>query len=283
MALKRKYPIRKTSPFQTRASRLSGLSPLKEDELKNIAGYLDVDADTDTKSEQGLLASSTEGVRKNLAENLNPYGYSDPLGRVYKAGIKGEKSSSREFTDEEAKSKSGWIGGLDKERVDLLQMVMGQPQKHNSITKSKYKPTESKDPNAEYYSSKFTEKEIKNDLSKVLKAAQAEAGKEGKVNVEQVISSIVTPTESEKKLYGTETNVSGTLGQFKIDKGVDEKGHYISYYDIWDLNPIPESGVDFIDTGVGKVASYLTKKAGLKSPEIYGRIYYDPKTGKIIE
>ena len=160
---------------------------------------------------------------------------------------------------------------------------MGQPQKHNTVTKSKYKPTESKDSNAEYYSSKFTEKEIKSDLIKALEAAQAEAGKEGKVNVEQVISSIVTPTESEKKLYGTETNVSGTLGQFKIDKGVDEKGHYISYYDIWDLNPIPESGVDFIDTGVGKVASYLTKKAGLKSPEIYGRIYYDPKTGKFIE
>lgn len=278
MAFKRKYPIRKTSPFQTRASRLSGLSPLKEDELKNIAGYLDVDADTDTKSEQGLLASATEGIRKNLAENLNPYSYEDPLGRIYKAS-RGEKSSSREFTDEEAKSNFG----LDKERVDLLQIVMGQPQKHNAVTKSKYKPTESKDPDAEYYSSKFTEKEIKSDLSKALRVAQAKAGKEGTVNIKQVISSIVTPTESEKKLYGTETNVSGTLGQFKIDKGVDEKGHYISYYDIWDLNPIPETGVNTIDVGVGKVASYLTKKAGLKSPEIYGRIYYDPKTGKIIE
>ena len=41
--------------------------------------------------------------------------------------------------------------------------------------------------------------------------------------------------------------------------------------------------MDVIDTGVGKVASYLTKKAGMKSPEIYGRIYYDPKTGQFIE
>ena len=251
----------KASPIKTRLGGVS--SPLKQD----------------AESEQSLLASATEGVRKNLAENLNPYSYEDPLGRIYRAGIKGKKSRSREFTDKEAKSNFG----LDKERVDLLQIVMGQPQKHNTVTKSKYKPTESKDSNAEYYSSKFTEKEIKSDLSKVLKAARAEAGEGGKVNIEQVISSIVTPTESEKKLYGTETNVSETLGQFKIDKGVDEKGHYISYYDIWNLNPIPETGVESIDVGVGKVTSYLTKKAGMESPEIYGRIYYDPKTGETIE
>ena len=259
----------KKSPFQTRVSKVSGLSPFKDE------------TDTGAESEQSWLASATEGIRKDLAENLNPYSYQDPLGRVYKA-LRGEKSEfGREFTDEEAKSGAE----MDKERVDLLQMVMGQPQKHNSITKSEYEPTESKDSNVEYYSSKFTEKEIKSDLSKVLKAAQAEAGNWvlNERDIERVISSIVTPTEAEKELYGTDTNVSGTLGQFKIDKGVDEKGHYISYYDIWDLNPIPETGVDAIDTGVGKVASYLTRKVGMKSPEIYGRIYYDPKTGQVIE
>ena len=255
----------KSSPIKTRIGGVS--SPLKQD------------VDTDTESEQSLLASATEKIRKNLAENLNPYSYEDPLGRVYRAGIKGEKSSGRKFTEEEAKSDFG----LDKERVDLLQIVMGQPQKYKTVTKSKYKPTESKDPNAEYYSSKFTEKEIKSDLNRALKGAQAKVGKGGEVNINQVINSIVTPSEAEKTLYGTETNISGTLGQFKIDKGVDEKGHYISYYDIWNLNPIPETGISAVDKGVGKVASYLTKKAGFKSPEIYGRIYYDPKTGEIIE
>ena len=248
-----------SSPIKTRIGGVS--SPLREE----------------TESEQSWLASVTEKTRENLAKNLNPYGYGNAISRLYSAGIKGEKSRGREDPD------FPYTSALDKERVDLLQIVMGQPQEYKTISKSKYKPTEAKDINAEYYSSKLTEDEIKRDLSRTLKKAQAEVGEGGKVDIEQVISSIVTPTEAEKEAYGTETNVSGTLGQFKIDKGVDEKGHYISYYDIWDLNPIPETGVSAIDKGVGKVASYLTKKAGMKSPEIYGRIYYDPKTGEIIE
>jgi hypothetical protein len=247
----------KKSPFQTRVSKVSGLSPFKDE------------TDTGEESEQGWLASATEGIRKNLAENLIPYGYLNPLEKLYKAGVKGEKSHARTNMEEYGIEKK--VQGLGKyntniERIDLLNIVMGQPQEHDSMQESEYKPTESKDPDATYYRSKQTEVEIKD-------AVRAKG-----------IDKVLTESQ-EDEYYDYQPGRRGgsVLGTYKIDKGVDEKGHYISYYDIWDLNPIPETGVDTIDVGVGKVASYLTKKAGMKSPEIYGRIYYDPKTGKFIE
>ena len=64
-------------------------------------------------------------------------------------------------------------------------------------------------------------------------------------------------------------NTIGVMGRFTLEKGVDSQGNYISYYDVWDLHP---SGI-FGD----KEASELLPLG--KPFEIYGKIYYDPKTG----
>ena len=66
---------------------------------------------------------------------------------------------------------------------------------------------------------------------------------------------------------------SKVLGNFKLDKGQDDHGHYISYYDDWNLNP---TGVNVLDGAI----DYL---GGLTPPEIYGRIYYNPDNGQIIK
>ncbi len=259
----------KKSPFQTRVSKVSGLSPFKDE------------TDTDEESEQSWLASATEGIRKNLAENLTPYGYSDALGRIYKAGIKGEQDPTRTRMESSVENPTEEVSEYeyfspennteDEERIDLLNIVMGQPQKYDSMQESEYRPTESKDPKATYYKSEQTEAEIKNAFKIELKGNTVEEA------LAEVTSGSTLVNVGDGRRQGS------VLGKYKVDTGVDEKGHYISYYDIWDLNPIPETGVDTIDVGVGKVASYLTGKAGLKSPEIYGRIYYDPKTGQVIE
>lgn len=260
----------KKSPFQTRVSKSSGLSPFKQE----------TDIDPNAESEQDLLASATEKFREYLAKNLNPYGYHDPLGRIYKAVVKGEQDPKRtrmEFTEENPSEKIGEFSWDDREggdtenveRIDLLNIVMGQPQKYNSMQESEYRPTESKDPKATYYKSEQTEAEIKEAFKIELR---------GERSVDEALAKVTTSYKGEKGRRG-----GSVLGKYKVDTGVDEKGHYISYYDIWDLNPIPETGSDIIDIGVGKVASYLTKKAGFKSPEIYGRIYYNPETGQIIE
>jgi hypothetical protein len=54
----------------------------------------------------------------------------------------------------------------------------------------------------------------------------------------------------------------GVMGNYVLSKGEDEHGHYISYWDKWDLGGSVEgtSGI------VGRPY------------EIYDRIYYDPHT-----
>ena len=58
-----------------------------------------------------------------------------------------------------------------------------------------------------------------------------------------------------------QTRLLGVMGTYSFDKGEDERGPYLSYYDKWDLAP--------------KIAQI--SKAG--DPfDIYGRMYYDPET-----
>jgi hypothetical protein len=57
-----------------------------------------------------------------------------------------------------------------------------------------------------------------------------------------------------------------------MNQGEDEEGKYISYYDKWDLNPFEDKNkvLDALATG----AQYA---AGINPPEVYGRVYYEPK------
>ena len=152
------------------------------------------------------------------------------------------------------------------ERIDLLQVLMDQPQKYDSIETSDYKPTKSKDENATYYKSKTTEDTLKSRLPKASKTHGS---------VEDWIKDV--------KKHGA-TKYGSVLGNYTIDKGQDEKGHYISYYDKWDLNPIPTTGVTGIDKNIDKAVGWLTKNVvGMTNPEIYGRIYYNPETNEPID
>ena len=61
-------------------------------------------------------------------------------------------------------------------------------------------------------------------------------------------------------------NISAIMGGFKLSKGHDAQGDYISYYDRWDL----EGSVEGKEGIIGKPY------------EIYDRIYYDPQTFEVI-
>ena len=83
-----------------------------------------------------------------------------------------------------------------------------------------------------------------------------------------------TYSNSDPGYHDSKTKASSdainVLGNYTIDKGEDSRGKYISYYDKWDLDPFP---------GNTKLSSTIQKGIGIKAPEMYGRIYYDPKTG----
>ena len=63
---------------------------------------------------------------------------------------------------------------------------------------------------------------------------------------------------------------------------MDEKGHYVSYYDKWDLHPFSDEVRSEAEISRG-LENKIQSAVGIKPAEIYGRVYYDPKTGKPIE
>ena len=203
--------------------------------------------------DQTLLQKATNPIRKNLAENLYPRSYANPAKRLWEAGIKGKKqsmydsryneSSGLNSTDESSKLRSE--DPDMKERIDLLQMVMGQPQKNNLIQKSKYKPTKGKDGDMQYYTSPETDKFMRKIIE------QYGWGKAGEY----------------KTLFG-----GGVLGEFKVSSGEDERGEYISYYDKWDLNPLDHI---YSNKKLNNLVDKTSKAVGITSPEIYNRIYKD--------
>ena len=127
---------------------------------------------------------------------------------------------------------------------DALYIHQGLPQKYNSFVQSKYKPTKETNKGQSYYSfSPDVEKEIVNDLFKYEN------------------SDFIKSKDKFRQITGSHV-AQAALKNFQYSKAKDEKGDYVSYYDVNDY---------------GNILDYVPNA---KPFEIYGRIYYDPKTGK---
>lgn len=227
-------------------------------------------------------------VKNRLYNNLYPYGYSTqqynpetktmeevgPAKRLFRAVVLNQPEQ------EVAAAKSN-PQGYEREKYDLWGMYLGKGQKSNSIKQSTYAPTRGSGKGTYYAIPKLEEQigavgEIKakdfNDFrNQVL--SSTEGGTFG--------FNAVSGSRDDKKAKIV-ANVQ-PLGDATISAGEDDKGYYISYYDKWDLNPF---------SGGSGVASDIAKKlkldkiddlAGIDGPEIYGRIYFDKKTGKRIK
>ena len=235
--------------------------------------------------------------KENLSENITPYNYQEeawddkgkellgmrsPFKRLYDGIVLDKKETSRSKYERQAEYTlakfnppltpeqieagevhKGFGGGPlsnpeNKERMDLLNMLVGRDQVYNTIRPSLYKPTKAEDSDVTYYSSDVTERKLINQLS---------LG-EG-FSVDELIK---------RNTY------SNVLGNYTLDKGEDKKGSYLSYYDKWDVNPLsdlnPGRGADYISRGLENA---IQSVVGLNPTEIYGRIYYDPETGKPIK
>ena len=219
--------------------------------------------------------------RENLAENIHPFGYSgpgiipgdkyyfqsgdqwSPVKRLYNAIVL-DKDENAFYTEKYGENDAD----NNKERIDLLNMILGREQKYNTIKESTYKPTKSTDPNAKYYSSQFTEDVLRDVLTD-------ETLRTDPMSPEKLLTG---------KNYGRpiKGDIGGVLGQFIMDHGKDEKGPYISYYDKWDLNPLSSESTSG-NVISGDLENKIQSAAGITPAEMYGRIYYDPKTGKPIE
>ena len=187
----------------------------------------------------------------------------DVFKRVMSAGL-GE--SERENIYDAVKNvnmKTGEVEYLQRdqdavhERKDLMSILMGTPQQFNSIEKSQYQPSNSKDPNATYYRSKVTEDNLREQYNGFINHFD-------KLGVDKI-------TTYNAGLEDQQAGNENVLGRYTVSRGVDDDGReYLSYYDKWDLQPFKTSS-DLLTS----VTDKLQDLAGMKAPEVYGRVYKD--------
>ena len=247
------------------------------------------------------IANTDLGKEKlqNFARNVDPYDYStftepSSLERIYKAGIKNIKEPYREELDN--KFKEGFASTQDSVRMDLLNRYAGLPEKYGTLKKSNYTPTKG-NKNEAYSSSPQIERMIKEELPAI----------KTKKELEKWVSNAATYEESKKEkdhyvpIKGKGSNYVATipaLGQGTYGIGEDKEGFYLSYYDKWDLNPfsgknaepeiIKNSGGVEDKSKLNKIGRWMlgeenssTATRSIGNPaNIYGRIYFDKKTGK---
>lgn len=144
-------------------------------------------------------------------------------------------------------------------REDAWRLYLGLPQKHNTFGISDYRPTKGTSGNMYYYKI----------ISYFDKLTHYNPG-----IIKNMVARLKNPeAPRDYKKFDQWWNIPGipfdkndvVMGTYTISHGQDKRGHYISYFDRWDLD---------IDI----------ERMGLLggSFEIYDRLYYDPETFEAI-
>lgn len=157
---------------------------------------------------------------------------------------------------------------------DFSRMYFGLPLKDGFLYKSNYKPTISKNKDAIYYG--VRDINFIHDVIELYNHPGAfEKPKTGVVDGYSTKGAKQYPWQGDYISFdlGRELNKGnkvklgrtphtlgpGALGKFIVSRGKDEKGEYLSYYDLWDVNP---------------KRSHKAEERGFAKPyEIYDRIY----------
>lgn len=234
----------------------------------------------------------TRKALQNVSENVNPYNYNDVdmqtgenmpwVGRAIKTAI-GEKEPNRILTEKAAQQGvdpyTGQPSNEARTRLDLLNMLANKPQQYNTLEPSEYKPSIGAQAGSKYMKSRAIESDILNNMFTKTEQGKKilESGIRSEADLEKLLTESGLPYEKGKGGYVMQ--VPG-LGQGTLGVKKDKKGTYLSYSDVWDVDPssgmYSENNNNLLTTALGKFA-----KAGYISPQkVYGRIYFDEKTGK---
>ncbi len=235
-----------------------------------------------------VASKAGEKVKDRVLANINPIGYdTDRRGRsasFTKRIIDGLILDKKEPLKKEMEKKAPaeYI-----ERQDLLSLYLGRKQKNNSIGISSYRPTVGDNPKHQYVTSALAEGKIRQGVAEIanIKSNSLEEIK-GKV-LAAIKSGTMGIPESGKGGFHVKLPA---MNEATMDVGEDEKGYYISYSDRWDINPI--RGTASILKKSPKAAA-IAKHLGVSAVEdinpigrpvnIYGRVYINKKTGKVIK
>lgn len=209
-------------------------------------------------------------ISEALYHNIDPYVYSGQEDSIKQAmrDVFFKPDIPKENKTELQKQK---LNMQETSRLDAFRMYLGLPQKYGTFQVSEHKPANSNDDNTTYYKLPTHEKSLKYYFDILLK--KTEEAKQGKYDNSKLKPLFVSGISKDKGMISG-LDPTTVLGEYKLDLGQDEKGHYLSYYDKWDLDPK-------LSGKLGAMIGLGTKMIG-HPYEIYNRIYYDPKTRKPI-
>tara|TARA_R100001369_G_scaffold62076_1_gene89016 strand:+ start:600 stop:1376 length:777 start_codon:yes stop_codon:yes gene_type:complete len=200
-------------------------------------------------------------VKSRIADNIEPYGY-----QTYGEANEAPKQPTERLLgalkgNPEQGSNAGGVNYAGKasiERKNLLNMMLDQDSTENVNPVSSFRPNNSKDEDAIYYSSPVTESYIKdslkNDRNEFLEEFNFDENSSG------------NPSAT---AYFSNEKHGNVLGDYTMNMAEDEKGKYISYYDKWDLQPWKTR-----NKLVSSVTDLAQEVAGINPTELYGRVYY---------
>ena len=235
------------------------------------------------KSERAYNNIVPEGYG-NVAKNLDRVRrYRGDLGRDPEAlWHSGPKDNKRHYTI--------------PNREDAFRLYLGMPQVNNSFSVSDYRPGDSKDKSMVYLKpTYFNDEKIRQALvDQYYREVDDEDIKLGDKDIGNERGLPRGQWQGDGTPWPSHDN---SLGDFTFHMGEDEKGTYISIYDIWDLNPFQQGKGSSVNKAADELLEYVTslgKKVTSKSEvsdifkagkpfEVYERIYIDPETRKIIQ
>lgn len=127
-----------------------------------------------------------------------------------------------------------------RNHAEALKKYLGLPYDKTVIEESQYKPTKAKNNTSKYY--KFNTHNSE--------------------HLSSIVEDMLFHNRNEKHY------IDPTLHEVTANRGIDNKGDYISIYDVWNYNPAVMGGSKVFDTIIDKVT-------GGKPFEIYDRVYLD--------
>lgn len=207
----------------------------------------------------------TNGVRKRLYDKVVPYSYNSAYGRIGNALLLDNKIKISTLA---GKNVETFPSAKDRDEIfaEYLQIPTNQRHYNKRLSLSKYRPSINDTRTDKYYISP-TNNNIRKEVIKLM-------------NNNKFINN---------KVYH---DIDPVLGKYKLSRGADNKGEYISYYDNWDLSPTRGGGAKDESLGLGTPVQfynrfYLDDIMGLPANAVHGThwlpnitVYGKPKKKK---
>lgn len=185
---------------------------------------------------------------KNFINNRNRFDtseYSNLSKQLIEANKNNDLSKVKELLKKIDTYNGNYSGLDDPYSEDAWRIYLGKPQSKNTFKLSPYTPSINKNKNIVYYA---LPNNFKDELYELYN--------------NKVIKEGANNEFSFSNTFGENASKARVLGNFTVNKGKDDRGEYISYYDKYDLSPkLPLVGKMEISNFVGKPF------------EIYDRIY----------